>query len=277
MRGPALPLLVCLLTLQPFATRQGVVGAVVQVGDDLLPVVHEVEDIAATGDIGQGEFLAGAEAGAEVGDGGVGGEAAVGQFQEPHAPGVGVAVLLLAEQVTERGGGIDAHEDRPSGLKDLVMGADADAGQVVRPVDLLGPRDGRVDDVVDGPQGELGVEEVAQKRDHAAVRTVADQDQREDQLTEPGLGDRQVEQDLIGRPLRVEGGSEGVLGGVGLLVEELAADLMLPRQVGDGRCAGEDRDGQVLPLLGRELLGRAGAGAGSGIVSDCVAETKQIV
>ncbi len=67
-----------LLTLQPFATRQGVGGAVVQGGDDLLQVVHEVEDVAATGDIGQGEFLAGAEAGAEVGDGGVGGEAAVG-------------------------------------------------------------------------------------------------------------------------------------------------------------------------------------------------------
>ena len=155
VRGPALPLLVCLLTLQPFATRQGVVGAVLQVADDLLPVVDEVEDVAATGDLGQGQFLAGAEAGAEVGDDGVGGEAAVGQFQQPHAPGVGVAVLLLAEQVTERGGGVDTHEDRPSGLKDLVIGPDADAGQVVRPVDLLGPCHGGVDDVVDGAQGEL--------------------------------------------------------------------------------------------------------------------------
>ena len=217
-----------------------------------------MEDIATTGDCGQGQCLAGAEAGAEVGDGGVGGEAAVGQFQEPDAPGVGVAVLLLTQQVTECGCRIDAHEDRPSGLKDRVVGADTDAGQVVRTVDLRSRRDGRVDDVVDGAQGELGVEEVGQQRDHSAVRAVTDHDQRQDQLTEPRLGDRQGEQDVIGRPRRVEGAVEGLLGGVGWLIEELPADLMLPSQVGDGLGSGGDLKGQLLALPGPELLGRAG-------------------
>ena len=114
-----------LLPLQG-AGLQGVVGPVLQVGDDLLEVVEQVEDIAATGDLGHRQGLAGAEAGAEVGDDGVGGEAALGQFQQPHPPGVGIAVLLLAQQVAERGGGVDAHQDRVAGLEDLVMGPDAD-------------------------------------------------------------------------------------------------------------------------------------------------------
>ena len=87
---------------------------------------------------------------------------------------------------------------------------------------------------MDGPQGDLGVEEVAQHRDDAAVGAVTGQDQGEDQLTEPGLGDRQVEEDVLGRWRRVEGVVQGELGGVGLLVEELAADLMLAGQLGDG-------------------------------------------
>ena len=174
------------------------------------------------------------EAGAEVGDGGVRGETTVGQFQESHAPGLGVAVLLQAQEVAERRGGADAHEDRPSGLKDLVMGPDPDPGQVVGAVDLLGRRHGGADHVMDGPQRDLGVEEVGQEGDDAAVGTVTGQDQGEDQLPEPRLGDRQVEEDVLGRSRWVEGVLQGDLGGVGLLVEELAADLMLPGQLGDG-------------------------------------------
>ncbi len=216
-----------------------------------------MEDIAATGDLGQRQGLAGAEAGAEVGDDGVGGEAVLGQFQQPHRPGVGIAVLLLAQEVAERGGGVDTHQDRVAGLEDLVMGSDADGGQVVRVVDRAGPGDGGLDDVMDGAQGGLGVEEVTQQRDDAAVRAVTGQDQGEDQLTEPGRGDRQVEEDLLGRWRRVEGVVQGELGGVGLSVEELAADLMLAGQLGDRLRAVEDLEGQLLPLLGRELLSGA--------------------
>ncbi len=137
------------------------------------------------------------------------------------------------------------------------MGSDADGGQVVRVVDRAGPGDGGLDDVMDGAQGGLGVEEVTQQRDDAAVRAVTGQDQGEDQLTEPGRGDRQVEEDLLGRWRRVEGVVQGELGGVGLSVEELAADLMLAGQLGDRLRAVEDLEGQLLPLLGRELLSGA--------------------
>ncbi len=93
-----------------------------------------MEDVAATRDRGQRRGLAGAEAGAEVGDDGLGGEAAVGQFQQPHPPGIGVAVLLLTQQVAEGAGGIDAHQDRAAGLEDLVMGPDADSSQSYEPL-----------------------------------------------------------------------------------------------------------------------------------------------
>ena len=208
------------------------------------------------GTSGRARSLTGAEAGAEVGDDGVGGEAAVGQFQEPHTPGVGVAVLLLAQQVTERGCSVDGHEDRPCGLEDLVMGADADAGQVVGPVDFLGLCNGGVDDVVHGSQGELGVEVVAEQFDHAAVRTMADQHQGQDQLPQPSLGDGQIEKHLVGLGRGSEGLAQRLLGGVSLLVEELPADLMLPSQLRDRFCSGEDLDGQVLPLRRQESLGR---------------------
>ncbi len=138
------------------------------------------------------------------------------------------------------------------------MGPDADAGQVVGAIDLLGPRHGSLDHVMHGPQRERGVEEVAQEGDHTAVGAVTGQDQGEDQLTEPRLGDRQVEEDLLVRSRRIEGVLQGELCRVGLLVEELAADLMLAGQLGDRLCAGEDLHGQLLPLLGRELLCGAG-------------------
>src|SRR5262249_61032523 len=106
--------------------------------------------------------------GAEVGDDGLRGEAALGQFQQPHPPGLGVAVLLLTQQVTEGRGGVDAHQDRPTGLEDLVVGTDADPRQVVGGGDRSGAGDGGLDHVVDGAQGDGGVEEVGQDRDDGA-------------------------------------------------------------------------------------------------------------
>jgi hypothetical protein len=86
---------------------------------------------------------------------------------------------------------------------------------------------------------------------------MADQHQGQDQLPQPSLGDRQVEEDLVGRCWSGgEGLAESLLGGMNLLREELPADLMLPSQLGDRFRAGEYLDGQVLPLLSRQLLGR---------------------
>jgi hypothetical protein len=52
-----------------------------------------------------------------------------------------------------------------------------------------------------------------------------------------------LEQDVLGRGRWVEGALQGELGGIGLSVEELAADLMLAGQLGDGLGSGEDLEG----------------------------------
>jgi hypothetical protein len=45
---------------------------------------------------------------------------------------------------------------------------------------------------------------------------MADQDQGQDQLPQPGLGDRQIEEDILGRGRGSEGAVEDLLGGVDL-------------------------------------------------------------
>ena len=60
-----------------------------------------MKNITAAGDLGQSLLVAGAESRAEIGDGGLGSEAPVGQFQQPDAPGIGVAMLFQ----TQRGRG----------------------------------------------------------------------------------------------------------------------------------------------------------------------------
>jgi len=60
---------------------------------------------------------------------------------------------------------------------------------------------------------------------------------------------------VVGR-CGVEGVGQGVGGGVGLLVEELAADLMAARQLGDRVSPGEDLKRERLPLGRSQPLGR---------------------
>ena len=47
------------------------------------------------------------------------------------------------------------------------------------------------------PREIVPVEEVAEQFDNPPIRAVADQDQGQDQLTQPGLGYRQVEEDIV--------------------------------------------------------------------------------
>jgi hypothetical protein len=122
--------------------------------------------------------------------GGLGSEAPIDQFQQPDAPGIGVAMLFQTQQEAEGRGGIDPHQDGSARLEDLIEEADEDAGEVVLLVDSLGTRNGAVHDVVHGPQGDPIIEKVAQQFDHAAVGTMADQHQSQDQLPQPSLGDR---------------------------------------------------------------------------------------
>ena len=76
-------------------------------------------------------------------------------------------------------------------------------------------------DVVHRPRGDPIIEEVTQQFDHAAVGTMADQHEGQDQLPQPSLGHGQVEEDFLGLGFGVKGLGQSVLGGVGLLIEEL--------------------------------------------------------
>ena len=62
----------------------------------------------------------------------------VDQFQQPDAPGIGVAMLFRTQQEAEGGLGIDPHEDRIVSLEDLIEKTDVNAGEVVLLVDCLG-------------------------------------------------------------------------------------------------------------------------------------------
>ncbi len=144
-----------------------------------------------------------------------------------------------------------------------------------------GMRNGAVHDVVHGPHRDPVIEDVAKQFDHAAGRTMADQHQGQDQLPQPSLGDRQVEKDVVGSWTRgCEGLVESLLGGVSLLIEELAADFMFPGQVRDWLSTSEHLDSQISPFLGQQPLGRplreAGQFCGRPPRSDCVNEHENV-
>ena len=82
-----------LLALELGAGLEGLVGTVVQEGDDGSQLVQDVEDVAAPGDVGQGQRLPGLETAAGVTDDGLRREAVRLQLQQADAPGDPVAVL----------------------------------------------------------------------------------------------------------------------------------------------------------------------------------------
>jgi hypothetical protein len=118
------------------------------------------------------------------------------------------------------------------------------------------------------------IEEVAEQFGDAAKGTVTDQDQGEDELADPGLGDREVEEHPVvaGGSVGREGVIEGLLGLVGLVVDELAADLMLVGDSRDGCGAGERVEGESLSLGRVQLLGGADSRGveGLGAVGECM-------
>jgi len=97
-----------------------------------------------------------------------------------------------------------------AGLEDIVVEADPDAGQVFAGVDLAGGINGTVYAVVGGAEGEGVVEEVGEDLGDAAEGAVADEDECEDELTEPGLGGGEVAEDgVVSRGPQREGEVEG--------------------------------------------------------------------
>ena len=100
-------------------------------------------------------------------------------------------------------------------------------------------------------QGDGVVKEVADQLDDGPVGTVADQHLPKDQLMQPGLAHGQVEENFIIGRFGVERAGQSVLGGMSLLIEELAADLMFSGQVRDWLSPSQHLDTQILPLLGK--------------------------
>ena len=123
-------------------------------------------------------------------------------------------------------------------LEDLVVAADPNTAEILSTVVLLGWADGCLDGVEYRAQGNGVIEEVAQQFDDATQRAVANQHEAEDQLTQPLLGDGEVEQHLVVGRLGSERIVERAVGNRALLVDELAADIECVGQLGDGFCLG---------------------------------------
>src|SRR5215212_5915799 len=112
--------------------------------------------------------------------------------------------------------------------------------------------------MVDGSNGHGMVEQGQQQFSHAAVGAVADQQQSQDELLEPGLGDSNGEPDVLVALCsnRVEGLLQGQASRVELLVDELAADVVFLGGITDRAGAGQDTHSDLLALPRTELLRR---------------------
>ena len=128
------------------------------------------------------------------------------------------------------------------------MQADPNARQVLALVDRARLPRCRLEHVVNAADADGDAQQVTQELDDAAIGTAADQRQGDDDLAQPGLAHRQLEQHRAVR----RGGREGVIeccaSLVRLLVDELAADPVPSGEVGDRLRAGQRVDGQVLTL-----------------------------
>jgi hypothetical protein len=137
-------------------------------GDQRLGGSQGVKHVTSAGHFRHGQGLSGAEPLAGVGDGRLGLEALVLQLQQPDAPGVGVAVIFDAQQVAVVGIGVDPDQHRPAALKDLVVGADADAAEVLLLIARPALLDRRLKHVVDRADRDGVIEHVGEQLHHAA-------------------------------------------------------------------------------------------------------------
>ncbi len=124
---------------------------------------------------------------------------------------------------------IHADQNRSVRLVYLIMVGDTNTGQVLAVIETPSGHHGLLDDIVNGSQAHVVViEHGIQNIEYAAKRAVTDQDQRQNELMNPGLGNGQVEQYLLvflfGRLERLVDGRGGF---AQLLVNEFAADLVL--------------------------------------------------
>jgi hypothetical protein len=106
-------------------------------------------------------------------------------------------VFFQAQEEAKGGVGVASDQDGLGALENLVECSNADWGKVVAVVVSNGSRDSGANNVVDGAQRDGIVKEVSEQFDDAAEGTVADEDEGEDELVDPGFGDREVEEDAF--------------------------------------------------------------------------------
>ena len=164
-------------------------------------------------------------------------------------------MLLLAQEIAIRRINVCAHQHRVAGLEDLIIGTDADPGQILLVVVLPRSLHGLVEDVMDRA-GRIGiVENTVQQFDHATNGAMADQRCPKHELLQPRFGDGKIEKDAFSAGLLgKEGVVEALLGLLDLLGDELAADVAFPGQRADGLGSGQGIEGQFLPLRGPHRL-----------------------
>ena len=119
-------------------------------------------------------------------------------------------------------------------LEDFIEAGNVDVGELLLLVVRAGLVHRVLDDVVHQALRHVDIEQIAAKFPDAAVGTVAEQDQAEGDLPQPGLGHRQLEEHVVIRRLGSEGFLQGGLSGGGLLIDKLATDVEIVRQVRDG-------------------------------------------
>src|SRR5262249_46058893 len=128
----------------------------------------------------------GPQAPRDVGDGRLRPDATLGPLQPAYAPGVGIPVVLGAEEVARGAGDGGADPDGPSGLDELVGGSQAEAGEVLLLLGAAGRGDGLAQDGGDASQGQRVIKEVGEELGDPAEGAVAEEGEAEDDLAEPG-------------------------------------------------------------------------------------------
>ena len=128
------------------------------------------------------------------------------------------------------------------------MSSDADRQEVFLAIDQASLLHSAHDDVVDRPDGELVVEDIPEEVHDAAVGAMTMEDGAKDDLSEPVLGDADVEEDLVILSLRTEGGLQCPFGLVDLRVDELAADVVISGQAAERLEAGHAVEGESYAL-----------------------------
>src|SRR5258708_13101339 len=118
-----------------------------------------MKNIAATGRLGHGPFLAGAKAGAEIGDRSLGSETAILTFEQAEGPGVGVALVFDAQQKAVGGPDVGANQNGSALLEDFVEAGDVHVGEILTAVVGTCLIDGVEDDVMHGANRHVNPDE----------------------------------------------------------------------------------------------------------------------